>query len=197
MISWHTERSLQNCAAGNEDSGGQNQIFREPALRGQWEDTMRHMTELLKIRLFAPAMALAMLAGMTFFAAQTHAQEFKHRVAIHVDSSDAKVMNMALNNVQNIKKYYDSKGESVKIEVVAYGPGLHMLRSDTSPVKERVAVMSLANPDLTFSACGNTYAKMSKKAGKAIVLLSEARKVPSGVIQLIKLQEEGYTYIRP
>ena len=57
--------------------------------------------------------------------------------------------------------------------------------------------MSLANPDLTFSACGNTYAKMSKKAGKAIVLLSEARKVPSGVIQLIKLQEEGYTYIRP
>ena len=158
---------------------------------------MRQMTEMLKNRVFALAIAFAMLAGMAFSAAQTHAAEFKHRVAVHVDSSDAKLMNMALNNVQNIKKYYDSKGESVKIEVVAYGPGLHMLRADTSPVKERVEVMSLAMPNLTFSACGNTHARMSKKAGKTVVLLSEARKVPSGVIQLIKLQEEGYSYIRP
>ncbi|MHA1164367.1 MAG: DsrE family protein [Alphaproteobacteria bacterium] len=158
---------------------------------------MRHMTDLLKIRIFAIAIAFAMLAGMTFSATDASAGEAKHRVAVHVDSSDAKIMNMALNNVQNIKKYYDSKGQSVKIEVVAYGPGLHMLRADTSPVKERVAVMSLANPNLTFSACGNTHAKMSKKAGKTVVLLSEARKVPSGVIRLIELQEEGYSYIRP
>jgi len=72
-----------------------------------------------------------------------------------------------------------------------------MLRADTSPVKERVAVMSLANPNLIFSACGNTHARMSKKAGKEVVLLSEARKVPSGVIRLIELQEQGYSYIRP
>jgi intracellular sulfur oxidation DsrE/DsrF family protein len=158
---------------------------------------MRQMTERVKISVFAPMLAFAMLAGMTFLAAETLAAEFKHRVAIHVDSSDAKIMNMALNNVQNIKKFYDSRGESVAIEVVAYGPGLHMLRADTSPVKERVAVMSLENHNLIFSACGNTHAKMSKKAGKTVVLLSEARKVPSGVIQLIRLQEEGYSYIRP
>ena len=158
---------------------------------------MRQMAERLNFSVFAPMLVFAMLAGMTFFAAETYAAEFKHRVAIHVDSSDPKIMNMALNNVQNIKKFYDSRGESVAIEVVAYGPGLHMLRADTSPVKERVAVMSLGITNLIFSACGNTHAKMSKKAGKPVVLLSEARKVPSGVIQLIKLQEEGYSYIRP
>jgi len=158
---------------------------------------MKQMAERLKFSVFAPMIAFAMLAGMTFFAAETHAAGFKHRVAVHVDSSDPKVMNLALNNVQNIKKFYDSKGESVAIEVVAYGPGLHMLRADTSPVKERVAVMSLGITNLIFSACGNTHARMSKKAGKTVVLLSEARKVPSGVIQLIKLQEEGYSYIRP
>ena len=158
---------------------------------------MRYVTDLLKPRAFALAIAIAILAGLTLSATQTFAGESKHRVAVHVDSSDAKIMNMALNNVQNIKKYYDSKGEKVVIEVVAYGPGLHMLRADTSPVKDRVEVMSLADPNLTFSACGNTHARMSKKAGKSVVLLSEARKVPSGVIQLIKLQEEGYSYIRP
>jgi len=65
---------------------------------------MRHMTDLLKIRIFAMAIAFAMLAGMTFSATDTSAGEAKHQVAIHVDSSDAKIMNMALNNVQNIKK---------------------------------------------------------------------------------------------
>ena len=46
-------------------------------------------------------------------------------------------MNLALNNVRNITEYYKEKGETVAIEVVTYGPGLHMLRSDTSPVTPR------------------------------------------------------------
>jgi len=103
-----------------------------------------------------------------------------HKVAIHVDENDPATMNMALNNIANLNKYYQSKGETVAIELVAYGPGLHMLRSDTSPVKDRIEKMSLEIDTLQFSACGNTHAKMSKKAGKEIVLLDEATKVPSG-----------------
>jgi len=120
-----------------------------------------------------------------------------HKVAIHVDENDPATMNMALNNIANLNKYYQSKGESVSIELVAYGPGLHMLRSDTSPVKDRIEKMSLEIEKLQFSACGNTHAKMSKKAGKEVELLDEATKVPSGVVQLIALQEDGYAYVRP
>ena len=48
-----------------------------------------------------------------------------HRVAIHVDDSDPKRQNMALNNALNVNKYYESKGEKLIIEVVAYPyPGL-------------------------------------------------------------------------
>ncbi len=120
-----------------------------------------------------------------------------HRVAIHVDENDPATMNLALNNIANIKKYYDSKGETIAIELVAYGPGLHMFRSDTSPVKDRLSVMSLEFDNLTFSACGNTHHNMSKKAGKDIELVEEVTMVPSGVVQLIELQEEGYAYVRP
>ncbi|MBX2884121.1 MAG: DsrE family protein [Granulosicoccus sp.] len=125
------------------------------------------------------------------------AADVVHKVAVHVDSNDPKVINLALNNVANVKKYYDSVGEEVEIEVVAYGPGLHMFRADTSPVIERISVMALEIDNLTFSACGNTHAKMSEKAGKDIQLLEEASMVPSGVVQLIALQEQGYSYIRP
>ena len=45
---------------------------------------------------------------------------------------------MALNNAVNVDKYYNSKGEEVIIEIVAYGPGLIMLHADKSPVKERI-----------------------------------------------------------
>jgi len=125
------------------------------------------------------------------------ADEAMHKVAIHVDEKDPATMNMALNNIANLKKYYDSVGESVEIELVAYGPGLHMLRSDTSPVADRIATMSLEIENLKFSACGNTHARMSENAGKEVTLLDEAAMVPSGVVQLIALQEKGFSYIRP
>ena len=125
------------------------------------------------------------------------AGEKVHHVAFHVDQNDPQVMNMTLNNVKNVRKYYDSKGEKVTIEVVAYGPGLMMLVEDKSPVKERIAAMSLEISDLKFSACGNTHQAMSKKAGKDVKLVSEAEMVQSGVVRLIELQEDGYAYVRP
>ena len=120
-----------------------------------------------------------------------------HRVAIHVDDNDAKVMNLALNNARNVIEYYKGKGEPVAIEIVTYGPGLHMLRSDTSPVKDRIGPMALENPNLKFIACANTQANQSKAEGKQVTLISEAIVMPSGVVRLIELQEMGYAYIRP
>jgi len=120
-----------------------------------------------------------------------------HYVAVHVDENDPKVMNMALNNVQNVNAYYESKGESVVIELVAYGPGLNMYIPGKSPVADRIATMSLEMENLSFAACGNTHRKMSEKAGKEITLLDEATMVPSGVVRLIELQEDGYAYVRP
>ena len=120
-----------------------------------------------------------------------------HKVAIQVNQNDKAVMDLALNNAKNVIDYYKEKGETVAVEIVTYGPGLHMLRADTSPVKERIAPMSLENPSLAFIACGNTQANQSKAEGKPVTLLSEAKVVPSGVVRLIELQKQGYAYIRP
>ena len=141
--------------------------------------------------------ALALLLSCSLICVTATAEEKIHKVAVHVDENDPKLMNMALNNVANLKKYYDSVGEKVEIELVAYGPGLHMFRADTSPVIQRISAMSLEIDNLTFSACANTHAAMTKKAGKEITLVEEAGMVPSGVVQLIHLQEQGYAYIRP
>jgi intracellular sulfur oxidation DsrE/DsrF family protein len=121
----------------------------------------------------------------------------KHKVAIQVNENDKAVMNLALNNAKNIVDYYKAKGETVAVEIVAYGPGLHMLRDDTSPVKDRIAPMALENPAIKFIACGNTQANQSKAEGKPVALISEAKLTPSGVVRLMELQKQGYAYIRP
>ncbi|MEL0438227.1 DsrE family protein [Phycobacter sp. K97] len=130
-------------------------------------------------------------------ASQALAEGKVHHVAVHVNQNDPKVMNMALNNVQNLTQYYESQGDSAVVEVVAYGPGLNMLIPGKSPVADRISAMSLENEQLSFSACGNTLRKMSAKAGKEVALLEEASIVPSGVVRLVELQEQGFSYVRP
>ena len=120
-----------------------------------------------------------------------------HRVVIHVDDNDPKRMNMALNNAANVDAYYKAKAEQVTIEVVAYGPGLIMLHAAKSPVKKRITSFGQNFENISFRACGNTHRKMSKKAGKKVVLLPEAKIVSSGVVHMIQRQEEGWSYIRP
>jgi intracellular sulfur oxidation DsrE/DsrF family protein len=125
------------------------------------------------------------------------AEGVTHHVAIHVDQNDPQVMNMALNNAKNVHSYYTEQGDTVVIEMVAYGPGLNMLVEGTSPVAQRISSMSLEIENLSFAACGNTLNGMVKKAGHDIALMSEAKVVPSGVVRLIELQEQGYAYVRP
>ena len=140
--------------------------------------------------------ALFLVAGAAMTVG-AQAQGQVYRLAIHVDQDDAQVMNMALNNAKNVKTFYEAQGDKVEVEIVAYGPGLNMFIDGKSPVKDRISVMSLEDPDLHFAACGNTYQAMSKKAGKDLPLVSEAKIVPSGVVRLMELQREGYAYLRP
>ena len=121
-----------------------------------------------------------------------------HRIAIQVDQSDPAVMNMVLNNATNVIEYYRGKGEDVDVEVVAYGPGMHMLRADTSPVADRIKhLKEMVAGKIQFSACNNTKQGMEKAEGHAIPIVPEATVVPSGVVRLIELQEQGWSYVRP
>jgi len=126
------------------------------------------------------------------------ATEKPHRLILQVNSNEPAMMNLALNNASNVVRYYKDLGEKVSIEVVTFGPGLHMLRDDTSPVKARIEVLALSRrPEISFKACGNTRENMSKVEGKEIPLISEAQIVKSGVVRVMELQEQGWTYVKP
>ena len=104
-----------------------------------------------------------------------------NKVAIQVNRNDRGLMDLALNNVKNIVNYRKSNGEAVAVEIVTYGPGLHMLHSDMSPASERIAVMPIEIPNARLVACGNTQANRRKAENESVVPVSEAEVAPSGV----------------
>jgi len=145
-------------------------------------------------RAAAAALVLAVTAS-----SGVAADKKEHRVAIQVNQNDPAVMNLALNNANNIMEQYKAQGETVQIELVTYGPGLNMLRADTSPVQDRIKQTIAASfpSSVKFIACNNTKEGMEKREGKSVSLVSDAVIVPSGAVRLIELQEQGWSYLRP
>jgi uncharacterized protein len=144
-------------------------------------------------------LATAVLLSIALTAATLAAENKTHRIAIQVDQNDPQIMNLVLNNATNVIEHYRGKGEDVDVEIVAYGPGLHMLRSDTSPVQERIKrLKEMVFPGkIQLSACNHTRQGMEKSEGHAIPIMPEATVVPSGVVRLMELQEQGWSYVRP
>jgi intracellular sulfur oxidation DsrE/DsrF family protein len=142
------------------------------------------------------ALALISMASASIVSA---ADGKLHRITVQVDQNDPQVMNLALGNVTNVIEYYRTRNEEVDIDIVAYGPGLHMLRADTSPVQDRIKhLKEMVFPGkIQFSACNNTKQGMEKTEGHAISILPEASIVPSGVVHLMDLQEQGWSYVKP
>ena len=73
-----------------------------------------------------------------FFLGDVYGKDSSHKVVLHIDNNDSKSMNIILNNAANIEAYFKSKGQEVKIEIVAYGPGVIMMHAGKSPVKKPI-----------------------------------------------------------
>ncbi len=150
------------------------------------------MTQMLTraAQVFAVLLAVVVLLPTTASAGSMG--EAKHKLVIQVSTDDARTQTIALNNAVNVQKALGM--DNVDVEIVAYGPGLGML---TKKSKQKDRVSSLALQNITFSACGNTMKKVEKKSGKMPVLIDGVKVVPAGVIRIMELQQQGYSYVRP
>jgi intracellular sulfur oxidation DsrE/DsrF family protein len=143
--------------------------------------------------------AVAALAAVPVLGRKAMAEGEKktHKMAVHVDQNDPAVMRLALANTRNAHDLFALHGEHLEVEIVCYSQGLHMLRDDTSPVKDEIKQTRAKVPQVTFGACNNTKRAMEKTEGKIIPIIPEAHVVSAGIVRLVELQEEGYSYIKP
>ena len=148
-------------------------------------------------RAFISIAVLSLLLASGPPAAAQQSTPKSHRLLLQINTDDLQTMNIVLGNAMNAKKYYDSKGEALQVEVVAYGPGISMLREDKSQVKDRIAEAKAAIPGMAFSMCNNAKMAAEKREGLTITPLAGVKVVPAGIVRVMELQEEGWTYVKP
>jgi uncharacterized protein len=133
---------------------------------------------------------LALLAGVASFGALAEgATAPKNRVVMQVSDNDPAKWNLALNNARNLQS--DLGAKNVEIEIVAYGPGIGMLKAE-SVVGNRIGE-ALGN-GVKVSACENTMhgQKLTKPD-----MLNGIDYVPAGVVEIMQKQQQGWAYLRP
>ncbi|HSC97819.1 MAG TPA: DsrE family protein [Casimicrobiaceae bacterium] len=140
-----------------------------------------------RIAVLALMTALPLAAGVAAAGAQSPAPQ--NRVVMQVSDNDPGKWNLALNNVKNLQA--DLGAKNVDIEIVAYGPGIGMLKAD-SVVGNRIG--EALSSGVRIEACENTM--RGQKLDKADMLPGIGY-VPAGVVEIMQKQQQGWAYLRP
>jgi intracellular sulfur oxidation DsrE/DsrF family protein len=129
-------------------------------------------------------------------AAPATAQQQEMRVVFHVQSMEKLSASELLDEVEGLLRDFRLNHQPVRVEVVAHGKGLSLLRTDLSGQGERIARMADDYPQLAFVACQNTIERLKNEQGIDVELLPQARTTLSGVAHVVRLQKEGWYYIQ-
>jgi len=127
-----------------------------------------------------------MVFSFQFCYAQTEIKE--HNIVIQLNTADTSAWSSTIGNIKNIQKAWPNH---LHIEVVVHGKAINLLVKDKTYFANDIA--GLTNEGVVFSACENTMRKY--KIEKADLLI-EAKTVPSGVVEVILKQEQGWRYLK-
>jgi intracellular sulfur oxidation DsrE/DsrF family protein len=116
----------------------------------------------------------------------------EHRIALQLSDNDPRKQGLVISVANNLLKFYDP--DKVAIEVVAFGPGIDLLRPDNG---NRKLVESLVAQGVRFDVCVNTVDTIERETGHRPDIIPAATPVQVGVGQILSLTENGYTLVRP
>src|SRR5664279_2947193 len=116
----------------------------------------------------------------------------EHRVVLQLSDNDPNKQGLVISVAYNLLKAYDP--DKVAIEVVTFGPGIDLLRTENS---NRKRVESLVAQGVRFAVCLNTIDTIERETGKRPDIIPAATPVQVGVGQILALTENGYTLVRP
>lgn len=146
------------------------------------------MNKLSETRRSMIARSLALVGAGATAQAAAASPAGPYKVVFQVSDADPKKWALTLNNVKNAQ---DEMGaNNISIEIVAYGPGIGMLKAD-SEIANRV--LEALQARVAVMACENTMRGQHLSRDD---MIGKIGYVAAGVAELIKRQAEGYAYIR-
>jgi len=133
--------------------------------------------------------SLALLVVLALAAVSQTPQPRKHQVVLQMNVDNADSWNQLFGNIQNIQSVFGA--DKIQIEVVAYGKGLSLLLKTNSAYEDRMK--KAIDSGVVLAACQNSM-RLRKVTTEDLFPFSS--QVDSGVAELIRKQEAGWTYVR-
>lgn len=129
----------------------------------------------------------------------------RERVVYHIDAGDPERQRTALRIVSN--HLNDVGDDRLDVHIVLQGNGVTMLLlpdSGTSSAVDanagdrmQVGVEDLKIRGVSFHVCGNSLTRRNIHSIDRLYDVSRDDIVDSGLAELVRLQNDGYTYIKP
>src|SRR4030095_11743448 len=115
----------------------------------------------------------------------------EHKIVLQLSDNDARKQGLVLSVASNLMKHYDP--DKVAIEVVAFGPGIELLRPENP---HRKMVESLVARGALCDIRPTTGDPLERESGNRPEFIAAATPVQVGVAQILFLTENGYTLVR-
>ena len=154
---------------------------------------MNRFSKIFRIAVIAASLALTLSSVARAQQAPLQDKPFaEHKIVLQLSDNDPRKQALVISVANNLLKFYDP--DKVAIEVVAFGPGIDLLRSENPSRKQ---VESLIAQGVRFDVCLNTVDTIERETGRRPDILPAATPVQVGVGQILLLTENGYTLVRP
>lgn len=137
----------------------------------------------------ASLIAASILCCAPAFSQESKTAPAKHKVVFELNAPAPSGWDQLFHNVENVQKIFEKDG--VQVEVVFFGKGLTMLLKNNEEYAARLK--EAAEKGVVLAACQNTMRAMKVKSED---LFPFATEVDSGVAELVRKQEAGFSYIK-
>jgi hypothetical protein len=114
-------------------------------------------------------------------------------ILLQLSDDDPGKQDAILNVANNLIKHYESP-DLVDIEIVAFGPGIHLLVAGNT---RETRISSLVESGVRFVGCMNTVDSLELATGKRPELNENTIRVQTGVAHVVKRVREGYVLVKP
>ncbi|BCB26022.1 hypothetical protein SKTS_09080 [Sulfurimicrobium lacus] len=118
-----------------------------------------------------------------------------HKLMIHVGNANPVRLSTALDEAENLLASSKRANRPMRVEIIANGGGLELLRAGSSPYAQRIAAMREKYPNLELTACGQTLRNLRAK-GVDVRLLPDTGIAPSAVDEITLRLKQGWGYIK-
>ena len=136
-----------------------------------------------------------LLAGAVVADASHLGDGKKHRIVYQLDDPGVDKARFVLNNIANHVRGVGGWRNIDALELVVFGPALRHFVAKDIDREVRQALEALQAQGLVFGACGNTMKGLNVTLEQ---LAGGAKALPQGgVVRVMELQEQGFSYIRP